>query len=116
MRLEKKLDEELARRKGMTKRTLLSTAWLLVSGVIAYFVITYAFAEGLITTNQVYEALSLPRSVPDWTIKGLFIVITVIFMQMFLFVGYAFGSPEGRRKTGAASLHTYHPDDKDTGY
>jgi hypothetical protein len=68
MRLEKKNEEMLARRKGLTGRTIIQTIWLAISFVAAYFFINYLIDQDYISYDQIYNGFSLPRSVPEWAI------------------------------------------------
>ena len=112
MRLEKKKDEELAARKGMTGRTILAFIWFTISAVAAYFLIDYLINENILSLSTFYQ-IGIPRIVPSWVLIGFLMLIIVIIMQMFLFIGFMLFSPEGRRRTGDPSLysHTKEPFD-----
>ncbi|MCP4426291.1 MAG: hypothetical protein GY803_17505 [Chloroflexi bacterium] len=105
MRLEKKQEEELERRKGLTGRTIIQFTWLLISFAAAYFLVTYLFNEGYLSYNQIYN-VGIPRKVPEEIIAGVFMIFVVVAMQFFLFIGYAFANPEGRRRTGDPTLQS----------
>ncbi|MBE2221407.1 MAG: hypothetical protein IAF02_07700 [Anaerolineae bacterium] len=107
MRLEKKRDEEIAARKGMTGRTIIAIIWLGISGVIAYFLVQYLFDTNVLRYNSLYNA-GIPKSVPQWVLMGALIFVVVAMMQTFLFLGFMFASPEGRRHTGDPSLYSQH--------
>ncbi|MCA9899837.1 MAG: hypothetical protein H6654_19310 [Ardenticatenaceae bacterium] len=110
MRLEKKHDEELARRKGLTGKTVIQVVWLLVTGVLAYFFVNYLFSEGIITPGIFYNQLFIPRSVPEIGLKLIVVFGFVIVMQIVFSIGYIVASPEGRRRTGDASMHSRNKD------
>lgn len=127
MRLERKREEELARRKGNTGRTIIQFVWLLISFVLAYFLATYLFNSEVITeeamVNTLLDLAALvglsvsAADIPGWLVLGLVMLVIVFFMQLFLFIGFALASPEGRRRTGEPSLRTRHPQDfDDRGY
>ena len=116
MRLEKKEQEELAERKGLTGKTLIQAVWLLISFAIAYFLINFLEDEGTFSYSQLYDALSIPREIPQWALQGAMMLIVVIIMQFVIFIAFAFSSPEGRRKSGKASLHSHRKDPFDEGY
>ena len=109
MRLEKKKDEELAARKGMTGRTIIGFIWLAISGVLAYLLVKYLIDGNVLKLNIFYQ-MGVPRQIPTWVFMGVLILLIVILMQMFLLVGFMFASPEGRRHTGDPSLHSRSKD------
>jgi uncharacterized membrane protein len=110
MRLEKKHDEELARRKGLTGKTVVQVIWLLFTGTLAYFFVSYLFNEGIITTGIFYNQLFIPRSVPIVGLKLIVVLGMVIVMQIVFSIGYIIASPEGRRRTGDASMVSRNKD------
>jgi hypothetical protein len=118
MRLEKKRDEEIAQRKGMTGKTLIQIVWLGLSGVVAYGLLTYMNNADEInfSYSRVYRVLAIPGSVPQWVVIGGMILIFVLVMQVFLSLGFVIASPEGRRKTGEGSLHSRNKDPFDDRY
>jgi len=105
MRLEKKHEEELAQRKGMTGRTIVATIWLLISIAVGYFLVTYLIEQKYLSLNMFYQ-WGVPRVVPDWIFLIALILIVVAIMQFFLMIGFMVGSPEGRRRTGEPSLYS----------
>lgn len=113
MRLEKKHQEELAKRKGMATKTIIQGIGLIISFAIAYFVTTYLFNQEILTYPMLYNALSIPRSVPEWAILGGLMVIIVFVMQFAMFVGFFLVNPEGRRRLGDPSLHSRNVDPYD---
>lgn len=110
MRLEKKAQEELQERKGLAGRTIIQIIWLGISFAIAYYLINVVESTGLFTYPQLYTMFSIPPTMPKWVLQGAMMLIVVIIMQFIFFLAYAFTSPEGRRKTGEASLHSRHKD------
>ncbi len=118
MRIQKKQEEEIARRKGMTGKTIIQIIWLGISGIVAYFLITFMMEseEFGFNYNTLYNQLYIPRTVPKWALLAVMIIIFVLIMQMFLAIGFAIASPEGRRKTGIPSLYSQNKDPFDDGY
>jgi len=110
MRLEKKQDEVIAQRKGLTGKTIIQVIWLLATGALAYFFTNYLFNEGLVSANTFYNQLLIPRSVSVIWLKLLMVLGIVIIMQIVLSIGYILASPEGRRRTGDASMHSRNKD------
>lgn len=112
MRLEKKRDEEIAARKGMTGRTIVAFIWFAISAALAYFLVTYLIDENIVRFNTFYS-LGIPRSVPTWVLMGGMIFAIVVIMQIFLLFGFMMASPEGRRHTGDPSLYSSSKDPLD---
>lgn len=110
MRLEKKNEEKLAQRKGLTGKTIIQVIWLLVTGVLAYFFVNYLFSQGIVTTGMFYNQLLIPRSVPVIGLKLIMVFGLVIVMQIIFSLGYIVASPEGRRRTGDASMYSRNKD------
>lgn len=118
MRIEKKQDEEIARRKGMTIKTIVQIVYLLISAAISYYIINLLLTSDEVGLSYaaIYRATNLPRSVPEVVILVVLIFLLVLLFQIFLWLGFAIASPEGRRKTGVPSLHSRHKDPFDQGY
>ncbi len=110
MRLEKKHEEELAKRKGLTGKTIVQVVWLLITGTLAYFFTNYLFSEGIISANTFYNQLYIPRSVPELGVKLIVVLGLVIVMQIVFSIGYIIASPEGRRRTGEATMYSRNKD------
>ncbi|MBK8905027.1 MAG: hypothetical protein IPM53_27855 [Anaerolineaceae bacterium] len=110
MRLEKKRAEELSKRKGLTGKTIVQVIWLLVTGFLAYLFANYLFDQGLVSASLFYNQLLIPRSVPIWGLKLIMVLGMVIVMQIVFSLGYILASPEGRRRTGDATLHSRNKD------
>ncbi len=106
MRLEKKRDEETAARQGMTGKTIIAFIWLAITTVAAYFLVKYVFDTNVLRYSTFYS-MGLPRQVPNWVIMAVLILFVVVIMQSFLMFGFMIASPEGRRRTGEASLHSH---------
>jgi hypothetical protein len=114
MRLDRIREEEAAKRKGRARKTIIQLIWLLLSFVGAYFLTQYLFEQGVISYNAIYRMLATtPRTVPQIVITGGIMLIIVFIMQMFLFLGFFFASPEGRRRPGTPTLYSRNPDPLD---
>lgn len=109
MRLDKKKEEELARRKGSANKTLIQTVWLLISLAIAYVLTMYLFNQGTITADLLYRQ-GIPRSIPEWGLQLGVAILLTICMQIFLLLGFVFANPEGRRKLGEPTLVSRNKD------
>lgn len=110
MRLEKREKELEQERKGLANRTVVQVVWLAISFGIAYVLVNSLIEAGVFTYPELSATLSLPDFVPEWAIQGALMLVLVIFMQFVLLLAYAFASPEGRRRTGDASLYSRRKD------
>jgi hypothetical protein len=110
MRLERKRDAELARRKGMTLKTIIALLWFGLCFIAAYYMVNWLFDTEVIRTSFFYSRLLIPRSVNQATIRAAMMVLTVILIQFFVLLGYAFGSPLGRVRPGRPTMRSREPD------
>ena len=115
MRLEKKKQEELKRREGLTGRTIAMIIWLIISFGLAYFLVEFMFNEQYLTESLYYEQLFIPESVPTLGLKILTMFLIVVAMQIIFYLGFFFASPEGRRRTGDPTLYSRNKDPFDDG-
>ncbi len=115
MRLEKKELEELEERKGLTGKTIIQVIWLIISFAVAYFLLGALVDSGVFNYAQIYKSLSLPTTLPVYVVQGTLMLLIVVIMQFILFIGFAFASPEGRRRTGDASMYSRRKDPFDQG-
>lgn len=115
MRLEKKKQEQLSKRKGLPLRTIVFVLWLTISFVAAYFFVEYMFEGGYLSERFYYSDLALPNNWPIEILKGATMFLIVVVMQIFLTLGFMLASPEGRRRTGDASLYSRNKDPFDDG-
>jgi hypothetical protein len=118
MRIDRIREAELKQRKGSSIRMIIQLVWLGISGVIAYFLSSYIINNTDLTLAFFRNNFFIPPTIPDWVIHAAFVVILVFLMQAIFFVGYAFGSPEGRVKTGRPRADSRNPDpfDEDRPY
>lgn len=111
MRLEQKRDEEINRRKGLTGRTIVMVIWLGISFVIAYFLTEYMVSEGYLDINNLmYNQIGLPRSIPEWGAQLMIMFGIVIVFQIIFWLGFIWFTPEGRRRTGDATMTSRNKD------
>ncbi len=114
MRLEKRQQAELAKRKGLAGKTIIQFIWLSISFVVAYFVASYLFGSKILNLAGFYSIFGVNRNqVPSWVFIGLVMLGIVIVMQVILYMGFVFGSEEGRRPTGRPSIHSRVKDPND---
>lgn len=116
MRLDMQREHEKARRKGSAFRTILATIWLAICFAIAYFISEWLITTGVMDYGFFYNRLFVPRWVPEWGVRVGFMIVMVTIMQFFVFIGFAFTSPSGRRRPGKPTLGTTNPDPFDNKY
>ncbi len=112
MRLDKKREEEVAQRQGMTGRTIVGFIWLLISLAASYFLVNYLIAQDYLNLSMFYD-MGVPRQVPEEVFLVAIILVLVGIMQFFLAFGYMIASPEGRRRTGDPTLYSRSKDPYD---
>lgn len=111
MRLEQKREEETKKRKGLMGRTIIMIIWLGISIAIAYFLTEYLQNEAILDINNLmYNQIGLPRSVPEWGAQFMIIFAMVIVFQIIFWIGFIWFTPEGRRRTGDATLTSRNKD------
>lgn len=110
MRLEKKRAEEISKRKGLTGKTVVQVIWLFFTGTLAYLFANYLFSQGLVSASVFYNQLFIPRAVPEWGLKLIMVLGMVIVMQIVFSIGFIIASPEGRRRTGDATMKSRNKD------
>ena len=118
MRLEKKREEELARRKGSSVRAVISFVWLIISIIVAYFLVQIIFDNGILTYGLITQILFfIPRRILTPLVAQLLVLLVMVMvMQIVLYIGFIVGSYEGRRRVGRGSLHSRNKDPFDNPY
>lgn len=110
MRIEKRREQELAKRQGNWKRTIVQGTWLIISFIIAYYLVTYMDEQRIITTGMVRNAFQLSSSVPQWAVLGGMMLVIVVIFQFVMAMGYFIASPQGRRKAGKGDMYSENRD------
>ena len=110
MRIDMKHDTELARRKGLTGRTIVATTWLIMGFVIAYFLTDWLFKSELISPNFFYSQLFIPETIDEGIIRVGLMAIIVVVMQFFMLIGFAVASPTARARPGTPTPFAKDPD------
>jgi hypothetical protein len=106
MRLERKRDAELAKRKGLAIKTILALVWFGLCFAAAYYLVNWLFDSDILTIGAIYNRLRIPRTVSEEFIRFGLMVLIVFLMNFFILVGYAFASPLGRVRPGKPSLRS----------
>jgi hypothetical protein len=113
MRIDQRRNQELARRKGFARRTVVQSIWLLISAVATYFFVRYLMANDYLSYDVFYNRLLIPQWVPEWGILLALVLAGVILLQFFFFLAFALVRPEGRAQTGRATAFSRNRDPLD---
>lgn len=114
MRIEKKHEAELEKRKGLTGRTILAALWLILSFSISYLFATWILSGDILSLDFFYQDVGISKSVSEVVIRiGLALVIFMIF-QFFVLIGYAIASPKAKMRPGTPSTYSSEKDPYDT--
>lgn len=116
MRLDAKRDRELARRKGLAKRTIVAAVWLAICFGLAFLIMNYLFDNDLLSYNFFYSRLFIPREVSETAILIGSMIVIVIVINFFVLLGFGLASPAGRRRPGTPSMYSSEPDPDDQKY
>ncbi len=116
MRIDRRRDMELARRKGFARRTVIQSVWLLLSAAATYFFVRYLMDNNYLSFDLVYRQLALPSWLPEWALLLALIVLGVVILQFFFFLAFALVSPDGRAQTGRATPYSRNKDLFDDDY
>ncbi|UCG24764.1 MAG: hypothetical protein JSW55_01845 [Chloroflexota bacterium] len=116
MRLDAKRDRELARRRGLAKRTILAVIWLAICFALAFLIMSYLFDNDLLSYNFFYSRLFIPSEVSETALLIASMVVIVIIINFFVLLGYGLASPAGRRRPGTPSMHSGEPDPDDQNF
>ncbi|MEW5989626.1 MAG: hypothetical protein AB1791_23615 [Chloroflexota bacterium] len=107
MRLDRKKQKELARRKGQTWRAILELLWLGAAFVIAYYVSEWLFDTGAIR----YPLFSGSSGwLPRWVVQAGVMGVLVLVMHFFIYFGFFLASYEGRKRPANPSLYSRDPE------
>jgi hypothetical protein len=116
MRLEKQREDEVAKRKGTTGKTILGVIWLSLCFAAAYFFVNWLFETGELTATFFWNQLFIPRLVSEDWLKILASFIILVVMNFFILLGFGFSSRVGRVRPGTPSLRSRNPDPLDKRY
>ncbi|MDX1615303.1 MAG: hypothetical protein R3300_13395 [Candidatus Promineifilaceae bacterium] len=106
MRLERKKEAELARRKGNAVRTIIMLLWLLFSGLVAWGITEWLQESGTLTIQRVRTYLFLSPEIDSLWIRLGMMLIIIMAMQLVLLFVFAMFSKSARRRPGDASLYS----------
>ena len=63
-----------------------------------------------------YNLIGLPRSIPEWGAQLMIMFAIVCVFQIIFWIGFVWFTPEGRRRTGDASMKSRNKDPYDQQY
>jgi hypothetical protein len=110
MRIEKKREAEMEKRKGLTGRTIIAFLWLVVSFFASYLVASWLFSAEILDTAFFYYDLSIPDTVSE-TVLRLGVALLIFFaIQFFVLIGYAATSPKAKMRPGTPTTYSPEPD------
>ncbi|MEM7117695.1 MAG: hypothetical protein AAF614_35005 [Chloroflexota bacterium] len=116
MRLEQAQEERLAKRKGLTGRTIIQMIWLVLTGTAAYFLTTLVFARNGNLYEVLYSQFSIPRFISPTILFWAIVIAIVLLMQLVFVLGFLMASPEGWRRPGEPSLYSRNREPFDDRY
>ncbi len=110
MRIERKRDAELAKRRGMALKTIIAVIWFGLCFVAAYYIVNWLFDSETLTLGFFYGRLHIPTSISEDFIRFGLMLVIVFLIQFFVLIGYAIASPTGRSRPGDPTLKSRDPD------
>ena len=113
MRLDAKREREVARRKGLTVRTILAMLWMALCILAAYYLANYLFENEILKMSFFRGPLRIPYSISDTVIVIGFMLVIVIAINFLFLVVYGLFSSAGRRRPGTPSMYSADPDPDD---
>jgi hypothetical protein len=116
MRLDTQRDAATAKRKGMMIRTIGGVIWLGINFAVAYYLISYLFENGDLSSGFFWNQLFIPRQIGIEGLKILVAIVIVVIMNFFVLLGYGFSSASGRTRPGTPSMQSRNPDPNDKKY
>jgi ABC-type sugar transport system permease subunit len=116
MRLDAQRERELARRKGLALRTVLTVIWLVICFAVAYILVAWMFNNDVMSFRFFRRTLLIPYTISDTIIIIGFTIVIVVAINFIILVLYGLLSPIGRRRPGTASMYSADPDPEDQRY
>ena len=110
MRLERKRDAELARRRGLTIKTIIAVIWFGLCFIGAYYLVNWLADSGIVTINALYNRLHIPRTVSEEVVRAGLMILIVVLINFFVLLGFAFASPIGRLRPGKPTVSSRDSD------
>lgn len=110
MRLDVIREHEIARRKGLAKRTAFAVLWLVVGLILGYLLATLLVHTGTLKADVLFSQLSWSTEIGETVLKIGFTLIVVLILQFFVVIGFALTSPEARKKSGMPTAVAQDPD------
>lgn len=115
MYMEKKRQAEMAKRKGLTKRTFAQFFLMLLAAVAAAGIVYWLETSGEFSVTRFYS-MGIPTWVPTWGLLVGFGFVIMIAIQFLIGIGFVIGSPAGRERQGQATAHSKTIDFTDSSF
>jgi hypothetical protein len=113
MRIEKKHEAELEKRKGLTKRTILASIWLLISFAISYLAAGWLLTGDVLGFDFFYQELGIPETAGEIVVQIGFAAVIFLFIQLVALFGYAVISPKAKIRPGTPTTYSSEIDPYD---
>ena len=113
MRIEKKHEAELEKRKGLTKRTILAGLWLIISFAISYLAAGWLMSGDVLGLEFFYQDIGIPETVSEVVIQIAVAFVIFLLVQFFVLIGYAVTSPKAKMRPGTPTTYSSDKDPYD---
>jgi hypothetical protein len=113
MRIEKKHEAELEQRKGLTKRTILASIWLIISFAISYLAAGWLMGGDILGLDFFYQEIGIPETFSEVVLQIVVALVIFLLIQFVVLIGYAVASPKAKMRTGTPSTYSSEPDPYD---
>ncbi|MGB3713450.1 MAG: hypothetical protein WA996_03380 [Candidatus Promineifilaceae bacterium] len=113
MRIEKKHEAELEKRKGLTKRTILAGLWLFISFAISYLAAGWLMSSDILGLDFFYEDIGIPETVSEVVMQIAVAFVIFLMIQFVVLIGYAVTSPKAKMRPGTPTTYSSEKDPYD---
>jgi uncharacterized BrkB/YihY/UPF0761 family membrane protein len=113
MRIEKKHEAELEQRKGLTRRTILASVWLIITLSISYLAAGWLMGGDILGLDFFYQEIGIPETFSEVVIQFVVAFVVFLLIQFVVLIGYAVVSPKAKMRTGTPTTYSSEPDPYD---
>jgi hypothetical protein len=113
MRIEKKHEAELEQRKGLTRRTILASVWLIISFAISYLAAGLLIRGETLGLDFFYEEIGIPETISEVVMQIVVAFVIFLLIQFVVLIGFAIASPKAKMRPGTPSTYSSEPDPYD---
>jgi uncharacterized membrane protein len=113
MRIEKKHEAELEQRKGLTRRTILASVWLIISFAISYLAAGWLMGGDILGLDFFYQEIGIPETISEVVLQFVVAFVILILIQFVVLIGYAVASPKAKIRPGTPTTYSSDPDPYD---